>query len=74
MSDLIIPRWRTDPTPADKVLIARGKWIDTDRGDRAVLYKIYQPAPIEGMEQSDKKLPVIIWSHGLGSHTASRHR
>tara|TARA_R110002124_G_scaffold129483_1_gene291008 strand:+ start:315174 stop:316151 length:978 start_codon:yes stop_codon:yes gene_type:complete len=66
MSDLIIPRWRTDPTPADKVLIARGKWIDTDRGDRAVLYKIYQPAPIEGMEQSDKKLPVIIWSHGLG--------
>ena len=43
-----------------KVLMARGDFIDTARDHRKVPYKIYYPADITG------KVPVIIWSHGLG--------
>lgn len=43
-----------------KVLMARGDFIDLARDDRKVPYKIYYPAEITG------KVPVIIWSHGLG--------
>lgn len=43
-----------------KVLMARGDFIDPARGQRKVPYKIYYPAEI------DKKVPVIVWSHGLG--------
>lgn len=56
--------WRFDIDPTVeplRVLIKRGEWIDSARGDRPVKYKIYYP-DIE----SDAPLPVIIWSHGLG--------
>ena len=44
-----------------RVLIKRGEWVDPDRDNRPVKYKIYYP-DIE----IDASLPVIIWSHGLG--------
>lgn len=43
-----------------KVLMARGDFIDPARDNRKVPYKIYYPAETTG------KVPVIIWSHGLG--------
>jgi len=56
--------WRSDIDPAVepvRVLIKRGEWIDESRNSRPVKYKIYYPDI-----QTDKPLPVIIWSHGLG--------
>lgn len=44
-----------------KVLISKGIWVDTNRDEREVPYKIYYP------EISDnQKTPVIFWSHGFG--------
>jgi len=56
--------WRDDIDPAIeplRPLIKRGEWIDPSRNNRPVKYKIYYPDI-----QSDKPLPTIIWSHGLG--------
>ena len=58
------PSWRNANANHEKVLIARGKWIDSKRADRSVAYKIYYPAPQENAKTT--KRPVIIWSHGLG--------
>lgn len=44
-----------------KVLIKRGTLVDAARDNREVPIKFYYPAEYEG-----KKLPVIVWSHGLG--------
>lgn len=56
--------WRTPPDPRHephKILISRGRFIDAARNDRAVPYKIYYP-----VARSLERLPVIVWSHGLG--------
>jgi predicted dienelactone hydrolase len=45
-----------------EVAIARGEWKDSAREDRAVPYKIFAPKNIA----DGTKLPVIIFSHGLG--------
>lgn len=55
--------WAPDIAPdkePNRVLIHRGEWVDETRGSRKVPFKIYYP------DVADKKLPVIIWSHGLG--------
>ena len=54
--------WRDDVTPEDagSVSITRGDWVDPDRDDRKIPYKLYTP------KDSQEKLPLIIWSHGLG--------
>jgi predicted dienelactone hydrolase len=55
--------WRDDIDPAlepSRVLIKRGEAFDPNR-DRKIKYKIYYPDI-----QTDKPLPTIIWSHGLG--------
>lgn len=44
-----------------KVLMARGDFIDSNRSQRRVPYKIYYPAAV-GLGP----VPVVIWSHGLG--------
>ncbi len=44
-----------------KVLIHKGAFVDEKRGGRAVPYKIYYP-----VAHSMGKVPVVIWSHGLG--------
>ncbi|MEM9468589.1 MAG: hypothetical protein AAF988_00330 [Pseudomonadota bacterium] len=44
-----------------KVLIERDKLIDTARDDRPIKIKVYYPSNYEG-----EKLPIILWSHGLG--------
>ena len=43
------------------VTLDRGVWHDAERHGRAVAYKIYRPI----LDKSEK-LPVILWSHGLG--------
>jgi dienelactone hydrolase len=56
--------WNSTINPSTepvRVLIKRGEWVDGDRNDRPVKYKIYYP-DIE----TPKPLPIIIWSHGLG--------
>ncbi len=50
-----------DEEPA-RILIARGDFVDADRQNRKIPYKIYYPA--EGNDAS----PVIVWSHGLGGN------
>ena len=55
--------YRTNISPDHepyKVLMARGDFVDSARDNRKVPYKIYYPAEITG------KVPVVIWSHGLG--------
>jgi hypothetical protein len=57
--------WREDINPAQeprRIAISRGVWVDARRHDRAVPFKIYAPAE----EYSDTRLPVVVWSHGLG--------
>lgn len=44
-----------------QIFIEKGFWIDESRSNRAVPYKIYSPEP-----SLDERLPVVIWSHGLG--------
>jgi len=52
-----------------RVLLKRGFFVDPQRDDRVVPYKIYYPV---GMDYTDKpcnddgRMPVIIWSHGFG--------
>lgn len=56
--------WRSDLTPdhdPHKVLIIRDKLIDDSRDGRVVKMKTYYP-----VNHSMTKLPVVIWSHGLG--------
>lgn len=49
------------PSPLN-VTLERGVWVDPARGHRPVAYKIYRPM----MDDITQKLPVILWSHGLG--------
>ena len=59
----MIQFWRSniDPTTEPlRVLIKRGEWIDSARGDRPVKYKVDYPDVTP-----DTSLPVVIWSHGL---------
>ncbi len=44
-----------------RVLLKRGEFVDSDRDDRVVPYKIYYP-----VEHDLEKMPVIVWSHGFG--------
>jgi dienelactone hydrolase len=37
-----------------------GEWVDTNRDNRKVPYRVYHPAPLE------RSYPVIVVSHGLG--------
>jgi dienelactone hydrolase len=56
--------WRQPPSSDHepcKILIKRGGFTDAARGGRVVPYKIYHP-----VEHGLSRLPVIIWSHGLG--------
>lgn len=56
--------WRTPPDPRHephKILISRGNFFDAARNGRNVPYKIYYP-----VAHNLARLPVIIWSHGLG--------
>ncbi len=52
------------PSPDDepyKVHIHKGEFIDAARNGRAVPYKVYYPSG-----DDLPKMPVVIWSHGLG--------
>ena len=54
-----------------KVMIKRDKLIDSARDDRLVKIKVYYPLlngakPASGRALASNKVPVIIWSHGLG--------
>lgn len=51
--------WKADKGP-ETVEILLGEWVDSERGDRAVPYKIYVPVTAKGPR------PVVIFSHGLG--------
>ncbi|MCB9990567.1 MAG: hypothetical protein H6867_04190 [Rhodospirillales bacterium] len=56
--------WRDDIDPGHehhKVLIHKGAFVDSSRGERAVPYKVYYP-----VAHDLAHLPVVIWSHGLG--------
>lgn len=44
-----------------KVLIKKGELIDSSREGRRIPIKAYYPA-----DYTDGKVPVIVWSHGLG--------
>ena len=45
-----------------KVLIKKDAFVDETRGGRRIPIKVYYPGDYEG----EGKLPVILWSHGLG--------
>ena len=58
------PEWTPRISVRDnsyRVLLKRGEFVDSDRDDRVVPYKIYYP-----VEHDLKKMPVIVWSHGFG--------
>lgn len=46
-----------------RVLLRKGEFVDSSRGNRVVPYKIYYP----GDEESGR-VPVIVWSHGFGGN------
>lgn len=55
--------WRADIDPQNdkqSSWITRGEWVDGSRDNRTLPYKIYTPKDFTG------RLPLIIWSHGLG--------
>lgn len=57
--------WNPDITPTSeprRVTLQKGEWVDGNRANRVVPYKLYQPEPLPG----DAPYPVIIWSHGMG--------
>lgn len=49
------------PMAGRNVTLTRGEWVDEKRQGRVVAYKIYRPELV-----GTERLPVIIWSHGLG--------
>ncbi len=56
--------WRAEIDPAHepyRVLLARDTLVDSSRGSRTIPIKVYYP-----VEHGLAKMPVIIWSHGLG--------
>jgi len=56
--------WRSDigaEIEPHRILIKRGKLVDDSRNGRVIPFKLYHP-----VEHDWDKLPVIIWSHGLG--------
>lgn len=46
-----------------RVLLKRGEFVDSARGDRAVPFKLYHP-----VDHDLPSMPVIIWSHGFGGN------
>lgn len=44
-----------------QIFIEKGEWIDSDRQNRPVAWKLYRPE-----NAGAEKLPLIVWSHGLG--------
>ncbi len=65
-----IPAQNPDFEP-NPVKITRGEWVDARRNNRVVPYKITSPESLDALyrpptQSADGKLPVIIWSHGLG--------
>lgn len=66
--------WRDDIDPDHdplKVMIKRDVLVDEERGERKVKIKVYYPILKEATggaqaHESKTKLPVIVWSHGLG--------
>jgi predicted dienelactone hydrolase len=60
--------WRDDIDPdhdLHKVMIKRDKLVDSARDGRIVKIKVYYPV-LEPNSNVQEKLPVIVWSHGLG--------
>lgn len=59
------PTYRPPPPDHEphKILIKRGEFVDSSRGNRVVPFKIYHP-----VAHSLAHLPVVIWSHGLGGN------
>lgn len=56
--------WRPDVAPDREPLavrMARGRMVDSIRGERPIPLKLYYP-----IDQGGGKLPLILWSHGLG--------
>lgn len=43
-----------------QVKMQEAVWVDPDRGNREVPYRLYYPADRTG------KIPVVVWSHGAG--------
>ncbi len=56
--------WRDDIAPDREpfpVKMVRGKMVDSIRGNRVIPLKLYYP-----VEHGLAKLPLVVWSHGLG--------
>jgi dienelactone hydrolase len=56
--------WNSDISPnfePRRVTLEKDVWVDAKRRNREIPYKIYRPETTP-----DEKLPVILWSHGLG--------
>lgn len=57
--------WRDNINPEvepHKVMLKKGDFVDTARQERKIPFKLYYPDILNAPE----KLPVILWSHGLG--------
>lgn len=57
--------WRNNINPETephRVLLKKGDFFDLERDGRKIPFKIYYP----DIMQNPEKLPVILWSHGLG--------
>lgn len=54
----------TLPRAEYKVLLKRGEFVDPDRNNRVIPYKIYYPSE----HTLTAPMPVIFWSHGFGGN------
>lgn len=56
--------WRADVAPDNQphpVKMVRGKLIDSTRGNREIILKMYYP-----QNTALSNVPMVVWSHGLG--------